>query len=253
MSESSSYGSAWTDGQLDLIVADYFAMLGDLAGRPYSKARHNAMLTEAISRTRGSVEYKYQNISAVLDMLGMPWIPGYKPAVHHQGAIAAAIERYLSLIPAAVDASVAVHHIDSVEGIFVAPPQPQPEEPMQEALRRLVGKFDPVERDRRHRALGKAGEQFVVELERRQLTDAGRGDLARRIRWAAEEDGDGADGSARTPFFLSRNEADTAAERPEHWRIYRVHPFARSPRVFTIAPPLETSIHLQPQTWRASF
>jgi hypothetical protein len=36
-------------------------------------------------------------------------------------------------------------------------------------------------------------------------------------------------GSARTPFFLTRNEANLAVERPEHWRIYGVHLFAKPP------------------------
>lgn len=81
------YGTDWTGGELDLIVADYFAMLADeLAGRPYAKAAHNAALRERVPRSRGSVEFKYQNVSAVLEKLGMPWIPGYKPARHYQGA-----------------------------------------------------------------------------------------------------------------------------------------------------------------------
>jgi hypothetical protein len=63
---------------------------------------------------------------------------------------------------------------------------------MPEPLRRLVRKFDPVERDHRNRSLGKAGEQFVVDVERRQLTEAGHVDLAKKIRWIAAEDGDGA-------------------------------------------------------------
>jgi len=64
--------------------------------------------------------------------------------------------------------------------------------PIPERLRRLVRKFDPVERDYHNRSLGKAGEEFVVDLERRRLTGANRSDLARRVRWVAEEDGDGA-------------------------------------------------------------
>ena len=111
-------------------------------------------------------------------------------------------------------------------------------------------------------------------MERRQLADMGCPDLSRRVRWVADEDGDGAgydvlsyapsgrerllevkttNGSARTPFFLTRNEGDLAMERPEEWRIYRVHMFAKSPRIFTIAPPLDTSIHLRAEMWRASF
>ena len=60
-------------------------------------------------------------------------------------------------------------------------------------------------------------------------------------------------GSARTPFFLTRNERDLAAERFADWSIYRVHMFAKNPRIFTIAPPLENTVNLRPDTWRASF
>jgi hypothetical protein len=103
---------------------------------------------------------------------------------------------------------------------------------------------------------------------------AERSDLAHQIRWVAVEDGDGAgydvlsfdregrerllevkttNGSARTPFFLTRNECDLARERPENWCIYRVHLFAIQPRIFTISPPLEKSVNLRADTWRASF
>ena len=159
--------------------------------------------------------------------------------------------------------------------IFVVPPTlTVANEPMPERLQQLVQKFDPVERDHRNRSLGKAGEVFVVDLERRQLTQGDRSDLARKVRWIAAEDGDGAgydilsfnlggqvrlievkttNGSARTPFFLTRNECRLATERPAEWRIYRVHLFAMGPRIFTIAPPLENAVKLTTETWRASF
>jgi len=60
-------------------------------------------------------------------------------------------------------------------------------------------------------------------------------------------------GAARTPFFLTRNERDLAAERPADWRIYRVHLFVKEPRIFAIAPPLENAVNLRPEIWRASF
>ncbi len=147
-------------------------------------------------------------------------------------------------------------------------------EPIPDRLRRLIRKFDPVERDHRNRSLGNAGEQFVVDLERCLLTEADRADLARRVRWVAADDGDGADfdvqsfntegirrlievkttnGSARTPFFLTSNEFEVATAHPSEWQIYRVHLFSRGPRVFTIEPPLENAVKLTPQTWRASF
>jgi hypothetical protein len=211
----------------------------------------------------------------VLEKLGARWIPGYKPARHYQGAIAEAISRYLAGNPSALEAPVASPQVPVPESVFVEPPPPtEPQDQMPAALRRLIARYDPVERDRRNRALGRAGEEFVLELERRQLADLGRQDLSRQVRWIADEEGDGAgydvlsftstgserlleikttNGSARTPFFLSRNELEVAKERQEDWRIYRVHLFATSPKIFTLAPPLDGVLHLRPELWRASL
>jgi len=277
MAEDPKYGTNWQDDELDLIVADYFAMLADdLAGREYVKSRHSAVLMAKIGRSHRSVEFKHQNISAVLDELGMPWIPGYKPKMNYQNAIFDAIDRYITnhksiLEPAPVPLSV----LPSPAEIFVPPPVLRAtEERIPERLRQLIGKFDPVERDYRNRSLGKAGESFVVDLERNRLKEADRADLARKVRWIAAEDGDGAgydvssfnllghpqfievkttNGSSRTPFFLTRNECDAARQWPNEWRVYRVHLFAAGPRIFTIAPPLEMSVKLSPETWRACF
>jgi hypothetical protein len=277
MADEAKIGTDWQNDELDAIVADYFVMLeADIARRPYVKSQHSRALMAQIGRTHRSVEFKHQNISAVLDELGLPWIPGYKPKRNYQNAIFDAIDRYLT------------HHPAILEAVPVVPPATMPASTVfvdapslaaqtvrvPDRLRCLVRKFDPVERDYRNRSLGKAGESFVLDLERRLLAGADRPDLARRVRWVAEEDGDGAgydvlsfdergrdrlievkttNGSARTPFYLSRNEREVADERPEDWRIYRVHLFAKGPRVFTVAPPLEESVHLRPETWRASF
>ena len=277
MSEAVRHGIDWKNDELDMIVADYFAMLFDeLAGRPYVKARHNALLRERLGRGRTSIEFKHQNVSAVLELMGMPWIPGYKPARHYQGAIIEAIERYLEQKPEAMNApTVPLQRNPEQKSVFV--PTPALEGTAREipaTLRRLIRKFDPVERDRRDRTLGRAGEEFVVELERQQLADIGRADLSRKVRWVAAEEGDGAgydilsfaptgrekllevkttNGSARTPFFVSRNELEVSEERQEDWRIYRVHLFATSPRIFSLAPPLDAILHLRPELWRASF
>ncbi len=275
MADENKIGRPWSDDELDAIIADYFAMLlADLAGRAYVKSRHSAVLMAQIGRTHRSVEFKHQNISAVLEILGMPWIPGYKPKRNYQIAIFDAIDRYLTGHPELL-APVPSHQPARLEPSFVAAPTfDARKDQIPERLRRLVCKFDPLERDYRNRSLGKAGEEFVIDIERRALTGAHRSDLARKIRWVAAEDGDGAgydvlsfdssgrerllevkttNGSARTPFFLTRNECQLAAERPADWRIYRVHLFATEPRIFTIAPPLDQSVHLSPETWRASF
>jgi hypothetical protein len=270
-------GTHWKDDELDAIVADYFSMLeAELSGRPYVKSRHSDALISRLGRTHRSVEFKHENISAVLDELGMPWIPGYKPKRNYQNAIFDAIDRYLTDHPAVLEPVLTSPPIpkSAAETFVAAPALVSKADKIPEPLRRIIRKFDPVERDHRNRSLGAAGEKFVVDLERRQLTEASRSDLARKVRWVAVEDGDGAgydvlsfdrigrerllevkttNGSARTPFFLTSVEREVATERPGDWCIYRVHLFAKEPRIFTIAPPLERVVHLQPDTWRASF
>jgi hypothetical protein len=277
MTDELETGQDWEAGELDIIVADYFAMLShELAGRSFVKSRQNAAIIAQIARSRGSVEFKHQNISAVLDQLGMPWVAGYKPRKNYQSAIFDAIDRYLTLHPSVLEPQPnASEPPPATENIFVSPPALMAaDEPIPARLRKLVRKFDPVERDHRNRSLGRAGELFVLEVERRQLAQIGRADLAKRVRWVATEDGDGAgydvlsfneagrerlievkttNGTAHTPFFLTNNERDQALERPDDWRIYRVHLFATGPRIFAIAPPLESAVRLSTETWRASL
>src|SRR5436309_13894848 len=125
MADAKKIGTNWQDDELDAIVADYFAMLSsDLFGHREVKSRHSAALMTRIGRTHRSVEFKHQNISAVLDELGLPWIPGYKPKRNYQNAIFGAIDRYLTNHPAMLEASppaVPAAPTASAE-VFVAPP-----------------------------------------------------------------------------------------------------------------------------------
>lgn len=280
MADEEKIGRPWDDAELDAIVGDYFAMLGaELAGRSYVKSHHSAALMAEIGRTHRSVEFKHQNISAVMEELGLPWIQGYKPKRNYQNAIFDAIDRYLTrsnwLVQPALDrpaSPIAVAQAN-VEVFVSAPPIEEPiERPPR--LERLVRKFDPVERDFRNRSLGKAGEAFVLDVERTRLQRAMRTDLAENVRWISDLEGDGAgydilsfdtdgrerlievkttNGAAKTPFFLSRTEHEVSEQRADAWRLYRVHLFAQSPRIFTIDPPLAQAVHLRAEAWRASF
>lgn len=91
---------AWSDAEIDLIVADYFVMLGaELNGQPFNKAERNRALQALVPRSRGSIEFKYQNISAVMLGLGQPWITGYKPAANFQNALVDGVLRWLDAHP----------------------------------------------------------------------------------------------------------------------------------------------------------
>ncbi|WP_296710958.1 DUF3883 domain-containing protein [Rhodoblastus sp.] len=273
-----SAGSNWTDAENDLLVADYFTMLGEeLAGRPYVKSHHNAGIATATRRSKGSIEFKYRNVSAVLSKLGLPIIKGYLPAYNAQfGALSEAIERYLSRTPAALEPEVQSRNPFAGADPFVLPPVFDPSAAKTPGpIRLLARKFDPVARDARNRSLGKKGEAFVMEVEERHLFEAGRRDLIRDLRWVSDIDGDGAGydilsfyptsgarklievkttcGDAQTPFFVTRTEKSLADRSPSEFNLYRVFDFAASPRIFTLRPPLEDAVHLEAETWRAAF
>ena len=278
-------GSDWTTLEIDLIVADYFAMLSDeLAGRAYVKARHNAALQQLTGRGKGSIEFKHQNISAVLMRLGMRWIPGYKPMANYQGALIDGIRRFLALQPgwwtppALPDVLPVTGSSVREAGMLWVGPAPGarnvPSAPDPVALTRLLYTFDPAARDAANRALGKAGEERVLHHEHARLRAEGRDDLARRVRWVAAEDGDGAGydilsfttggaerwievksttGWERTPFHMTRNECAVASERPDVFRLFRLYDFAREQRAFELAPPLEEHVELTATAFLATL
>lgn len=88
----------WTDEEFTSVIQSYLIMLrAELNGESYSKAEANRRLREGplAGRTKGSIEFRMQNISAVLYELKMPWIAGYVPAKHIGNA---AKEKMLNLL-----------------------------------------------------------------------------------------------------------------------------------------------------------
>lgn len=277
-------GTDWTTGEIELIVADYVDMFrSELAGVAVNKAARNRALQELTGRSKGSIEFKHQNISAVLARLGYLWIPGYKPRFNFQAALIEVVERYLpslpgfmeGALPAAVAGGAPLAVAEAGAIFFEAPPAHHEADVIDPpALQRLVRKFDPAARDARNRDLGRRGEERIYLQERQNLIAAGADALARKVRWVSEEDGDGAGydihsftpdgrekllevkttiGAKLTPFFLTHNEKAVSDERPEAYRIVRLYDFARTPRAFELAPPLEDCVLLRPQVYRASF
>lgn len=124
-------GSDWTAEEVAAVVADYFAMLADeTAGRPYNKREHSRGLQAVTGRSAGSIEFKHQNISAVLAELGLPWLRGYKPRYNYQDALIAEVEQHLARVPVEIDspsefAPVAATTAD----VFVPPPNDAPAAP----------------------------------------------------------------------------------------------------------------------------
>ena len=161
-----------------------------------------------------------------------------------------------------------------------APPQREtPVQDIPEDIESIVSRFEhPAERDARNRKLGKAGELLVYEYERRRLQTIGRKDLSDRVRWIARDEGDGygydilsfsgkgdeanrelwlevktTNGSAVTPFYITRNELRVSEQRADAFRIFRLYDFRRLVRAYCLAPPLERHVSLSPTIYRASF
>jgi hypothetical protein len=276
-------GSDWSDAENDAIVADYFAMLADdWRGQPYNKAEHNRALRARIGRGKGSIEFKHQNISAVLKGLGEDWIPGYKPAFNFQASLVDAVARWLARNPGWL-ARAAQHPASAPMGVsedamlWIGPPPTRsnmPPPPDLEQMSALAVKFDVAGRDARNRALGRAGEERVLLHERANLGAHGRHDLSEKVRWVSEEEGDGAgfdiasfepDGRARlievkttngwerTPFHISRNELAVADLRREEWCLLRLWNFGREPKAFELRPPLDAHVSLTPTSFMASW
>lgn len=92
------HADAWS---VRAVIEDYFEMFRcEMDGLAFNKAEHNRMLREHLNdRTRGSVELKHQNISAVLVDLGLPFLPGYKPKHNYQHLLKDAVETHLAEHP----------------------------------------------------------------------------------------------------------------------------------------------------------
>ncbi|MGL4264183.1 MAG: hypothetical protein ACRCV5_21695 [Afipia sp.] len=83
--EPGAKGSNWTTDQVAIVVANYFEMLDrDRQGIKIVKAELYKRLAPEVGRSIKSVEWKLRNVSAVLEQIGIPWIPGLLPAHNYQ-------------------------------------------------------------------------------------------------------------------------------------------------------------------------
>ena len=254
-----------------------------MAGQKYSKAEHRRALQAKLNgRSHGSIEYKHQNISAILVELGLPYIPGYKPASNYQSDLKRAVLAHVAARPGDVsDLTTAADTAPSTPGVIdwdkVLDPElpeklPEVREPQRQYLARSIN-FS--EREQRNKKLGERGESFVIEYEKYRLTQAGRRDLARDIAWASRDEGDGLGFDIRSfdptteqplflevkttqsgkyqPFYISENERAFSNDYADDYRLYRVFQFAKQPRLFILPGAIEQHAELLPQQYQAAF
>lgn len=270
------HGTDWTKTEVQLCVASYLDLLDKQnAGEPFVKAPLYRELAQQTGRTASSIEFKFQNISAVLNELGLDWLTGLAPLPKYQGLLAETISEYGNRIRG-LEAITRSRELEDLAALFIeAPPERATQKaPIPDYMEKLIRKFDPVERDRNNKLLGDAGEEMAFEYEKRFLHSIDRPDLSKNVRWVSKIDGDGAGydilsfdergnnkfievkttiGSNTTPFFVSRNEYEFSKKETDRFRLFRVFDFRKGPRAFELQGPLENFVRLSTETYRADF
>lgn len=90
-------GEDWSAEELKAAVQSYLEMLMlYLNGEPFVKKEHYRRLATRFGRTEKACEYRAQNISYVLALLGRQWLPGLPPARHVGSNVTATLESLLS-------------------------------------------------------------------------------------------------------------------------------------------------------------
>jgi 5-methylcytosine-specific restriction enzyme A len=89
-------GRPWTHEELRASVDEYLKMLeNERSGQPYVKKAVYDRLAGQFNRTAKAFEYRMQNISYVLALMGHRWLPGLKPA-KNVGSNGVLIEQFIN-------------------------------------------------------------------------------------------------------------------------------------------------------------
>ena len=276
----------WTSPEVEAAVADYLDMLAcEVRGEEFNKAQHNRALQKRLDRrSRAAVEFKHQNISAVLIAEGFPYIDGYKPRRNVQAELREAVRERLpeiaELIRADVEQRPAPVVVEDLLGIQREPP----EAPSEPALGERRSDYltpgtaaEPVDyllREARNRSLGDAGEALVMDYERLRLERAGKDHLARNVEQVSKTVGDHLGFDIRsyeesgrdrlievkttrygkhTPFYISDGELRFSEANAESYQLYRLYGFRKQPLLFTLPGDVGRHVQLDPVNYRARF
>ncbi|MFK7844545.1 MAG: DUF3883 domain-containing protein [Rhodothermales bacterium] len=272
---------AWIQEEVEAIVADYFLMLqSELRGESYNKTAHRKALLKILSgRSEGSIERKHMNISAVLQDLGHPWIDGYKPYGNYQQLLFDVVEtrldadeKIITLVQRSISDPIESPEITDLNSLWEKAPDRERSGYVSDSRRqkkpnRQPRRIDYLKLEARNQALGRAGEDLVLEYESARLYRAGKRKLARKIDHVSQTQGDGLgydilsydeDGKERlievkttsygkrTPFYVTRNELSCSVDRSEVYHLYRVFSFRKAPKLYGLQGRLDRCLDLDP-------
>ncbi|MDW7773156.1 MAG: DUF3883 domain-containing protein [Desulfobulbaceae bacterium] len=278
-------GDAWDWLECEAIVADYFAMLElEFKGERYNKAQHRRELQNKLNnRSEGSIEFKHQNISAVLIELGYPYISGYKPAYNYQQQLKEVVLARLAVtrkeLEQEVDSYIEQDPPEVGEFVWSDVLEEAPEireTDNSSGTREYSPRFyDYAKKEGVNRKIGERGEEFALKVEKNRLQLLGREDLAKEVEWTSKVKGDGAgydirsfdherekelfievktsNGGKYQPFYISENEVAFAKDYSEQYSLYRVFNFKRGPKLFILPGDIRQNVQLVANTYKAIF
>ncbi|HPH91638.1 MAG TPA: DUF3883 domain-containing protein [Ferruginibacter sp.] len=273
----------WTVLEVEIIIADYFKMLHqELEKEKYNKTSHRGLILPMLNnRSEGSVEFKHQNISAVLAEMGVPFIKGYKPRFNYQQLLADEVIKYISNNKQVLEPSFEKFSND----IVIAQPKSLDferfldDEPSNSVVNEIEPTFKPIkinylEKEQNNRRLGEEGERLIIEYEKWRLITAGKESLADKVEWVSKDLGDGTgfdilsknnNGTDRfievkttkltkeTPIYLTNNEVRFAEKKLSAFYLYRVFNFDSFPQFFMKHGNYQSFCQLKPQTFKGFF
>lgn len=278
-------GKPWTESEVASTVATYFRMLRmQEMGQSFVKAELIRQLKQQIpARSKGAIEYKFQNISSVLNGFGVQAISGYKPLPNIQNVLIDAVADALSndevldeVAIRSVERPVELLIPQSFADFIVVPPTSKTKvsEKQENWIQRRAIKRDYLERESRNRSLGQAGELLVMEYEAQRLHQEGAKRYADRIDHVSSTAGDGLGFDilsfdrngrerfievkttaydAETPLFISPSEIGFSVEKPDQFHLYRLFAFRRRPQMFIVPGPVSANFALDPVSFRATL
>ncbi len=273
----------WSELEVELIISNYFEMLSsELLNEPYSKAEFRRKLLPLLNhRSEGSIEFKHQNISAVLVNLGLPFIKGYLPRYNYQKILEEKVIDYLkdnlsieSQFRSFADKEIfSRKKVDFDKVLVEAPKNNFVSEPFLHYGKSPI-KTNYLEREQKNSKLGLLGEEFVMEFEKWSLIKSGKENLAKDVCWVSQEEGDGlgfdilsrnTNGTDKyievkttklgkeTPFYFTRNELTFSKNNSKNFHLYRLFDFEANTKLFMKRGSLDIICYSVPITYRGYF
>jgi len=248
-------------------------------------------LARKLDKSNKAVRLKMHHISSILVNSDLPYLETFKPVsrvdidfvdwketefLKEKLTKELDTKEFIELLKAAISKSdypSGVSKIDSFEE--------SPESEIFEDIKvssqksvRIRPKINYVEREIRNSKLGEAGEEWVIEFEKRRLKKLGREDLIDKVVWASKEIGDGLgydiiscdqDGNelyieVKTTrlgkyavFYLTERELKTASELGKEYLIYRVFDFDKETKVYKVENDIQEELNLVASMYRATI